>query len=103
MAPSKSSKTELTQEGEVALGASAPPPTGDPFENVAFSSPADEKAARAAYAEKAKEYFRGEDWAELPNYYCPVCPYASLEGDEAILAHGRFSHPGVNLKEQVNG
>jgi hypothetical protein len=52
-------------------------------------------------ADQAAEIFRGEDWSDLPNFYCPACGFATLDGDVAVFNHGLFRHPGVDLKEQV--
>jgi len=99
-------KTVETQEGTVTIGAQTPPTEAPPETLIAYSSPYQEKLAREEaerLANVAKEIFRGEDWCELPNFYCPLCNYATLDGDLAVLSHGASRHPGVNLKEHISG
>ncbi len=91
-------ETVETQEGAVAVG---PPPTPTIIGDVAYGNPLDALAALEAQRALENPVFRGEDWCELPNFYCPVCGFATLEGDAAVIAHGVFRHPGVNLKELV--
>jgi hypothetical protein len=87
-------KTVTTQEGEVPLGART---SSAPVQEVAFSSPTMEKEAADKLAAESAEIFRGEDWSDLPNYYCPLCNYATLDGDAAVISHGMDRHPGVDL------
>lgn len=98
-------KTITTQEGEVQIGASAAAPTVvGPDPNVAYSSAYEGRMAleRAQQlATEAREIFRGEDWSELPNFYCPLCSYATLDGDVVVFSHGAARHPGIDLKELV--
>jgi hypothetical protein len=92
--------SEETQEGTVAIGVTnVPVVVGD----VAYGNPLDELNARRAADEAGGQVFRGEDWADLPNFYCPLCGYASLEGDLAVVTHGQYRHPGVDLKEHIRG
>lgn len=91
-----------TQEGEVT--AKTPePPSANVVGDVAYGNPLDAQAARERIAQLENPVFRGEDWSDLPNFYCPLCSYATLDGDDAVFAHGRFMHPGVNLKEHIGG
>ena len=102
-------KTVDTQEGSVPIsrGMNVPtvvPPVTTEVQEVAYSSPYQEKLAKeeaARLAGAAKEIFRGPDWSDLPNFYCPFCAFASLDGDAAVLAHGAFRHPGVDLVTAV--
>jgi hypothetical protein len=103
-------KTIETQEGEVTLASpgdtptEAAPETPEYPDNVAYSSVLDGILAKEEAARKAAEpvdIFRTEDWSELPNFSCPACPFSTLDGDAAVLAHGAFRHPGVNLKEML--
>lgn len=98
-------KTVTTQEGPVELATSAPTEAA-PAAEVAYSSPLMAKLAREEAERKAKEpkdIFRGPDWSDLPNYFCPFegCRFATLAGDRAVIAHGVERHPGVDLKEIV--
>lgn len=94
-----------TQEGPVTLGAAPGPTSAAPAYEYAYSSKEDERLAKEEadrLSNEAQGIFRGEDWAEgLPNYYCPLCPFATLDGDVAVLSHGAMRHPGVDLKEKV--
>jgi hypothetical protein len=87
-------KTVTTQEGEVPIGART---SSAPAQEVAYSSPAMEKEAANKLAAESAEIFRGEDWGELPNFYCPLCNYATLDGDAAVISHGMDRHPGEDL------
>jgi len=97
-----------TQEGEVVIGTATSAPSVFPDPNVAYSSPYAEQLARAAWELEQRESsparsFRGPDWSDLPNYYCPLCNFATLDGNAAVMAHGTFAHPGVDLKEHISG
>ena len=99
-------KVVATQEGSVTL--TTEPTVAVPAMDVAYSSPYQERLAREAEAAAAVEAspvrsFRGPDWSDLPNYYCPLCKYATLDGDLAVIAHGASRHPGVDLKEHISG
>jgi hypothetical protein len=87
-------KTVTTQEGEVQLGART---SSAPAQDVAYPNAVMEKEAADKLAAESSEIFRGEDWGELPNFYCPLDNYATLDGDAAVLSHGADRHPGVDL------
>jgi hypothetical protein len=87
-------KTVTTQDGETPLG---PQTSQAPATEVAYSSPSMEKEAADKLAAESAEIFRGEDWSGLPNYYCPLCNYATLDGDTAVISHGMDRHPGEDL------
>lgn len=98
-------KTVDTQEGPVSLSAGdVPTAERPPVYETAYSSPYQERLEREAaeaLANEAKDVFRGEDWAELPNFYCPLCSFASLDGDVAVLSHGAQRHPGADLRSFI--
>src|SRR5664279_477044 len=86
---------DLINEGEpsAALPPAESPPPAQPAETLAevdppawSGHPSAEKGVPRFPLAEAGQYYIGL-WCNLPNYGCPYCSYATIEGPDAVELH----------------